>query len=160
MTYYKIIKDKQFVGVASSYDLRRFQKKHNITVVSDEEHAQFIQIGDKYYSDIWLSPVDIEFDYLPAKIIVIEKREYDTLCEASENYEYTQCEHDDIDTNNVQQLIDENELITIEYIEKSKKVSVERSIIEDEFGNKYKQVIEDGQLVLKLVEDSKGVLYE
>ena len=41
--YYKVLSnDSDYIGVASSYDLRKYQKKHNIIIVADEESANFI----------------------------------------------------------------------------------------------------------------------
>ena len=42
MKYYKVLKNSEYIGVGSSYDLRKYQKKHNIVIIADEEHAQFI----------------------------------------------------------------------------------------------------------------------
>lgn len=40
-----------------------------------------------------------------------------------------------------------------------KEESKDQSIIEDEQGNKYKQTISNGQTVLVLVEDYRGIMY-
>ena len=80
MNYYKIIKNSDFIGIATSYDFRRYQKKHNILLACDENLAQYIQIGECLYRDNWLCPVTTDkIPYIEAKIISIEKEEYDLL---------------------------------------------------------------------------------
>jgi hypothetical protein len=39
MKYYKILVDSNYIGVATTTDFRRYQKKHNIIIVSDENNA-------------------------------------------------------------------------------------------------------------------------
>lgn len=82
MTYYKLIKGGELIGVGSTYDLRRFQKKHGILVTSDEAFAQYIQINDKLYRDDWFCPPTGDLAFEKATIIVIDKPEYDALFEA------------------------------------------------------------------------------
>lgn len=45
MRYYKIIIDDKFVGIGSTIDLRKFQKKHEVFLSCDESEAQYIQCG-------------------------------------------------------------------------------------------------------------------
>ena len=44
MDYYKSIKDHEFIGIGTSYDLRVYQPKHDILLVADEDVAQYIQL--------------------------------------------------------------------------------------------------------------------
>ena len=85
MKYYKLINDKNFIGVCTSHDLRKFQSKHKILLFSDENNAQYIQIDDKIYRDDWFAPIITDsVDYETVKVIAIEKEEYDILHEAVE----------------------------------------------------------------------------
>ena len=43
MKYYKLLNDGEFIGVGTSYDLRKFQLKHSILLTSDDESAQYIE---------------------------------------------------------------------------------------------------------------------
>lgn len=85
MNYYKLINNTDFIGIATSCDFRRYQKKHNIILGCDENSAQYIQIGDLLYHDNWLCPVTTDnIQYTEAKIISIEKEGYDLLLEATQ----------------------------------------------------------------------------
>lgn len=80
MKYYKVLKGSEYIGVGSSYDLRKYQKKHNIIIIADEEHAQFIQIDENFYRDSWMCKLDDEFDgYEIAQVIEIDNEEYEAL---------------------------------------------------------------------------------
>lgn len=80
MNYYKLINNSDFIGIATSYDFRRYQKKHNIILTADERSGQYIQIGDLLYHDVWLCPISTDtIPYTDAQIISIDKEEYDLL---------------------------------------------------------------------------------
>ena len=83
MTHYKIIKDGEFIGVGTSYELRRYQKKHGMLIVSDENSAQYIQIGNMLYRDNWFKALIFDtISYETAEVSVIEEDEYQQLLEA------------------------------------------------------------------------------
>lgn len=56
MNYYKLIADRQFIGIANSFDLRRYQHKNKILLVCDESKAQYIQCNDNFYHAKWMLP--------------------------------------------------------------------------------------------------------
>lgn len=86
MTYYKIIKDNEFIGVGTVYELRQYQKKHGMLIVSDENSAQYIQVGDKLYRDNWFRALSSStIAYETAEVTVIDEDEYRQLFEAIEN---------------------------------------------------------------------------
>lgn len=105
MTYYKIIKNNTFIGVADSNALLRYQTKHRIMVSCDVQDAQYIICKDGLYHAEWMSPEnsDKRGTYETADIIEITKDEYDTLYEVEE-YEipapdediYTEPEYHDL----------------------------------------------------------------
>lgn len=83
MKYFKLLKNNEFLNIATSHDLRKFQLKHKILLSCDINSAQYIQIGDLLYHDNWLCPVTTDnIQYAEAKIISIEKEEYDLLLES------------------------------------------------------------------------------
>ena len=47
MRYYKIIINNEIVGIGTTIDLRKFQKKHEIFLSCDESEAQYIQYKEK-----------------------------------------------------------------------------------------------------------------
>lgn len=122
MTYYKIISEGNFVGAACSDDLRRYQLKHNVLLISNEDMAQYIQFNEKLYRDNWFAPVITDnIVYITAKISVIEKKEYDTLIEAIETGEEVEVYEEE------QQVIEEQgqpinveSEITLDYLKKVK----------------------------------------
>lgn len=88
MKYYKIIKNKEFIGVGTTLNLRRFQKKHKIILICDETQVQYIQLGDVLYRANWMWPEATDsIKYEIADVIRIEKDEYDLLLQAIETNE-------------------------------------------------------------------------
>lgn len=88
MKYYKVIKDKEFIGVGTTLNLRRFQNKHQIILICDETQVQYIQLGDVFYRADWMWPEATDsVKYEVADVIRIEKDEYDLLLKAVETNE-------------------------------------------------------------------------
>lgn len=85
MKYYKIIKNKEFIGVGTTLNLRRFQNKHQIMLICNESQVQYIQLGDILYRANWMWPETADsVKYEIAEVIRIEKDEYDLLLKAVE----------------------------------------------------------------------------
>lgn len=125
MKYYKLLNDGEFIGVGTSYDLRKFQLKHSILLTSDDESAQYIQINDKLYRDDWFSPTITELlDYTTVKIVVIEKDEYDTLFEAIETGKEIEITDEEPDIQEELPQIDPDEEVTIEYVKAVKSAEM------------------------------------
>lgn len=79
---YKLKDKKNIVGVITSTDFRRLQKRHNRVLFSDEESAQFVEYNGIYYRDDWLRYIEdgaIELKHI--SIIRIEEDEYNSLKE-------------------------------------------------------------------------------
>ena len=88
MKYYKVIKNKEFIGVGTTLNLRRFQQKHQIMLICNETQVQYIQLGDVLYRANWMWPETTDtIKYEVADVIRIEKDEYDLLCKAVETNE-------------------------------------------------------------------------
>ena len=85
---YKIIKNKEFIGVGTTLNLRRFQKKHQIILMCDETQVQYIQLDDVFYRADWMWPENTDsIKYEIADVVRIEKDEYDLLLSAIETNE-------------------------------------------------------------------------
>jgi hypothetical protein len=88
MKYYKVIKNKEFIGVGTTLNLRRFQNKHQIMLICNEAQVQYIQLGDVLYRANWMWPETTDsVKYEIADVIRIEKDEYDLLLKAVETNE-------------------------------------------------------------------------
>ena len=88
LTYYKLIQDNTFIGVANSQDFRVFQKKHQILLACSEEIANYVSCNETLYRDSWMVPVEsIKFPYEYAQVIKIDKDEYDILLSTIEKNE-------------------------------------------------------------------------
>lgn len=88
MKYYKVIKNKEFIGVGTTLNLRRFQNKHQIILICNESQVQYIQLGDTLYRANWMWPETTDsVKYEIADVIRIEKDEHDLLCKAVETNE-------------------------------------------------------------------------
>lgn len=99
MTYYKIIVGDKYVGTASTYDLRKVQKKHKIIVVADEQTGQFLQVGDNLYHDDWMAVIPESFSsYSKATVTVIQEDEYDTLNKSAKTGDVIQVNTEDPET--------------------------------------------------------------
>ena len=97
MKYYKIIKDKEFIGVGTTLNLRRFQTKHQIMLICNETQVQYIQLGDVLYRANWMWPENTDsVKYEIADVIRIEKDEYDMLLNAIETNEEIAIEEEPI----------------------------------------------------------------
>ena len=80
MVYYKILDDEGNVGVATSDDLRKYQRKHNILVYSEAEQAECILVNDMLYRAKWMKPFNSDFySCQNASIVAISEEEYRAL---------------------------------------------------------------------------------
>lgn len=117
MKYYKIIKDKEFIGVGTTLNLRRFQNKHQILLICDETQVQYIQLGDVLYRANWMWPEATDsVKYEIADVVRIEKDEYDLLLKAVETNEEIVIEEEPV-VNTEHVVIEEP---TIDYVRSSK----------------------------------------
>lgn len=97
MKYYKIIKNKEFIGVGTTLNLRRFQTKHQIVLICDETQVQYIWLDGIFYRADWMWPeVTDSVKYEIADVIRIEKDEYDLLFKAVESNEEIAIEEEPI----------------------------------------------------------------
>ena len=81
MNYYKLIRDESIFGVATSDDLRKHQKKHNIFVRATDAEAEFIQLGDDLYRDKWMRPATVSVGE-DVTIRAISEDEYSIIAES------------------------------------------------------------------------------
>ena len=81
MNYYKLARGKSVFGVATSDDLRKHQKKHNVFLPATDAEAECVQLGDDFYRDKWMRTVD---ESVGEKVTIraISEEEYATLSEA------------------------------------------------------------------------------
>lgn len=88
MTYYKVFDGAEFIGVGTSDDLRKHQKKHNILVFAGGAEAQYISVGDELYHDKWMKePTADLFEWQNASVVAVDENEYKTLKDAMESEE-------------------------------------------------------------------------
>lgn len=119
--YYKIIADNKIVGVVTSSNMRRFQLKHKILLICDEQEAQYVQIDDKLYRDDWLVPVTTDLvEYESAQIINIPKSEYDILYESMKTGEEIVITPGILEEPITPPVIDGIEVITVDYVKNNK----------------------------------------
>ena len=132
MRYYKIIMNNKFVGIGTTIDLRKFQKKNKIFLSCDESEAQYIQCGKGMYHAMWMLPVTTD-TYFVADVMEIQQNEYNILLSAIESNEEIQVLPDE-DVNNEVDDIKEEDTLTIDYVKESKikemKLSCNKMITE------------------------------
>lgn len=88
MNYFSVIDaDNVFVGAATSYDFRRYQKKHSIILGCNEDIGEYLEIGETYYRDGWMTPVNplSPVMWAPAVIERISEEEYKLLANPVED---------------------------------------------------------------------------
>lgn len=122
MKFFKIIKDKEFIGVGTTRDMRRFQKKHNVLLVCDENDAQYIQCNEVLYHATWMEAVD--GDSVIADVIRIEEDEYNCLVSAIESNE--EIKFVDESVVEFDSVVDEVDELTIDYIRSAKLAELKR----------------------------------
>ena len=123
MKYYKIIKDKEFIGVGTTLNLRRFQKKHQIMLICSETQVQYIWLDGVFYRANWMWPETTDsVKYEVADVIRIEKDEYDLLLNAVETNEEISIEEEPVAE--VEPIVVENP--TIDYVRASKIAELKR----------------------------------
>ena len=119
MKYYKLINNNEFVGIGTSLDMRKFQKKHSIFLVCDESEAQYMQCNDSMYRATWMLPADVNAKEVPVvQIVEITQSGYEALHEAIKSNKKIEVEQDEP----IQDESEENEEtdITIDYVKDSK----------------------------------------
>lgn len=84
MKFYKVIQDKNFIGVASSNSFYRYNTRKHSFVLSNETEGQFIDLENKLYRDYWMPEVpDYSIQYENAEVIQISEEEYNAIIEAN-----------------------------------------------------------------------------
>ena len=109
-----MINGKNFVGIATTYDFVRIQRKHNIIVSCSEDEAQFILYKETLYRDEWLSPVSgVNANYLDVSIEEISEEEYSSIKETLDSGEDIYIEQQQEEEIIIEQ---PEEDVTVEYI--------------------------------------------
>lgn len=81
MKYFKIIKDNTFIGVATSNEFIKYQRKHKIILLCDIDEAQYIMCKEGIFRDDWMATEypENKGKYEKATITEITEDEYDAL---------------------------------------------------------------------------------
>lgn len=87
MKYYKVINGTTFIGIATTTDLRKFLYKNRVLIISSENEAQYVQIGNDLFHDSWMKKPDLGIDYEVADVVQITQEEYEELYEMIEKDE-------------------------------------------------------------------------
>lgn len=120
MKYFKLIKDQQIVGAASSNDFIYYSPVVDCYLHTTEEQGEYISFQNKLYRDTWMSPTKLPENYIPVQVTVITEEEYNIFMQAINNNE-TIIEDEDITeppNYNEEQVIPDDG--TLEFIRQSK----------------------------------------
>ena len=83
MKFFKLIKNKEFLGVASSSNFYEYNPINHTFLLSNEEHGEFIDLNMHLYRDYWMKEVpDYSIEYEDAEIEEISQQEYEAIIEA------------------------------------------------------------------------------
>ena len=113
MKYYKIIKDQTFIGVISSDNFRRYNRRHQFLGPATENDGELIDYMGKFYRDTWMTGIteEIPYQYIEANVIDISELEYDSL-------------NIRLEANQEQTIEEENNLLEIEAIEETPEINL------------------------------------
>ena len=124
--FYKLVHEGNFIGVCTSSEFCRFQKKRRILLLCDESLGQYVSYKDKLYRDSWMVPVTSEsIEYINCNVIEIDKDTYNALHEAIENNENIEIESEVVPEIE-DEVVGEGDN-TLEFV-KSSKISEMRSV--------------------------------
>jgi hypothetical protein len=123
LKYYKVIKDSEFIGVATDLDMRRFQKKHKIILCCGSDVVQYIQIDNVLYHDNWMLKASDEVESFAATVIEIDADQYDILTLAIEKNEEINIEDNEPTGNELSN--NDNEATDTEDSDKETKITVD-----------------------------------
>ena len=87
MRYYKIIKDKEFIGPVSSDNFIKYQPALQCFLRSDELAGEYVDFNCLLYRDTWMRPITQQRNFIQASIIAISEEEYNVYIEAMKNNE-------------------------------------------------------------------------
>lgn len=116
MKYYKIIKDNNFIGIASSTNIVRYQQRNHCFVSATEADGEFIECNGQLYHSGWLRPVPNNFPYPFEQVIIVE------ITEEEYNIYYSAIEHNE---EIIEQEEEEIEITPTIFIDPIEEVSVE-----------------------------------
>lgn len=143
MNYYKLISGTNIVGIATSLDFRRFQKKHRIILICDEQSAQYVQYKDILYHDNWMLPITSDlYEYESAEVIQVDEQEYNTLKAALETEDEIVIKPE-TPVEEEPEYVDPNEVITVDYV-KSVKIAEMSNTCNKVITNGFDVVLSDG----------------
>lgn len=143
MNYYKLISGTNIVGIVTSLDFRRFQKKHRIILICDEQSAQYVQYKDILYHDNWMLPITSDlYEYESAEVIQVDEQEYNTLKAALETEDEIVIKPE-TPIEEEPEYVDPNEVITVDYV-KSVKIAEMSNTCNKVITNGFDVVLRDG----------------
>ena len=151
MIYYKVIQNNEFIGIGTSYELRKYQPKHNILLIAHDDAAQYIDVNGTLYRDSWLKPINSNDNFIKyenASISVISAEEYQQLSEAIDKGQEIQIatEQDNLIQDNSEQSeqqIPIVEIVTIDYL-KEQKIKEMSYMCNQIIANGFDIVLSDG----------------
>ena len=143
MNYYKLISGTNIVGIVTSLDFRRFQKKHRIILICDEQSAQYVQYKDILYHDNWMLPITSDlYEYESAEVIQVDEQEYNTLKAALETEDEIVIKPE-TPVEEEPEYVDPNDVITVDYV-KSVKIAEMSNTCNKVITNGFDVILNDG----------------
>lgn len=137
MKFYKIIQDKNFIGIVSSNNFYRYNTKKRSFLLSNELEGQFIDLNNKLYRDYWMREVpDYSIQYENADVIEISENEYNAIIEANK----------EINPQLQEFIPEEEENIVLEPLSNEPEIDIDylKEIIISKLSKECKKTIENG----------------
>lgn len=143
MKYYKVISGQNFIGIATTSDMRKIQTRHNILIACTEKEAQCVQVDEAFYHAGWMKSID-NISTEIAEVIEITKEEYDQLYEMIKDDEDITVDPDTDVDNPTEDEEDIPTVVTVEYARKI-KISEMSKVCENTITNGVDVVLSDGE---------------
>lgn len=119
MKYFKLIKDQQIVGAASSNNFIYYSPVVDCYLRTTEEHGEYISFQNKLYRDTWMSPTKLPEKYISVQVTEITEEEYNIFMQAIQHDEVIIEEEDTEQPNyNEEQLIPDDG--SVDFVRQSK----------------------------------------
>lgn len=138
MKYYKMIDDKQFIGVVTSKNFKRYNSVSQLLLSSNEIEGEYVRYDMKLYRDYWMHPTTTDkFTFYNVKIIEINQEEYDELNDIIEEDQPIPAEYIEEDPIDLVVIFpDEDEITTLDFARAQKNATLSklcRAAIENGF---------------------------
>jgi hypothetical protein len=142
MKYYKLLKNNSIIGVSTSLNFLKLQKKHSLLIPATIDEVEYIISNGNLYRDVWMKkPASSKIYYEQVSIILIAEEEYNLLSATLKTEQEIFVEEENFEIEEPI-LLESNP--TFDYIQKVKLLEM-KSICNKTIINGFNIILSDGQ---------------